>query len=702
MHGSNGILGKATKAVSITNEKALQERVELAMAELQMEYFMDGANESTFAEFLVNKGSYQLSTGEILQFTADPSDPKYVVIDVGDQDTDKTKLSLSWNVETNGFDVLESDGVDKYGPKIWVTASTTNSITFTLKDGSGVSGYFISPTEIADTSTISWIAVDSNAQQSEQTRTGLTKGTTYYIYAIDVNNNVNKIAYTVKDFTAITASHKWNADGLTATVTVTSSTENVKYYVGDSASVNKTDYTPYTEPVTVNTGKVICFIRDDGTNDTSSSPITLGIYKESKVTFDKNGITEASAVPAVKTVAHLSTVDTSATLTETHGSTFLGWSTNKNATTPETNIKMGTSDMTLYAVWNYSQSCKSEHPEKHIPTGFHWKEGTKDNGYVITDGTNEFVWIPVSSSANYAKKLGTNNWYLKAGSTGTDTAAALGSIGNAVKGDKIGLGNIVGTAVNGGAIVDRPEAAVVNNAGGFWVGRYEAGTDSVPRGVGSYIAGIPEWSNDKSADANAYWASKAISVKAGNEPVRTITQSKALERANGWKSGAANAAQGTVAFQSGLITGSQWDAMCNFIGWNIADGDCRSWGNYGNVKSKTYSSLTHATDIRSDWFTENNVQKKDDYTNRWIFPTGTFVNDSNKNTAQKNIFDVAGNVWEWTTEIPQYSEANAVLRGGGASTGGGSNNVAAYRHGYHSATAVANWDVGFRLVLYVQ
>ena len=167
------------------------------------------------------------------------------------------------------------------------------------------------------------------------------------------------------------------------------------------------------------------------------------------------------------------------------------------------------------------------------------------------------------------------------------------------------------------------------------------------------------------------------------------------------KSGAANAAQGTVAFQSGLITGSQWDAMCNFIGWNIADGDCRSWGNYGNVKSKTYSSLTHATDIRSDWFTENNVQKKDDYTNRWIFPTGTFVNDSNKNTAQKNIFDVAGNVWEWTTEIPQYSEANAVFRGGCAYDDG-SVYVAACRNGYNSATAVADWHIGFRLVLYVQ
>ena len=39
----------------------------------------------------------------------------------------------------------------------------------------------------------------------------------------------------------------------------------------------------------------------------------------------------------------------------------------------------------------------------------------------------------------------------------------------------------------------------------------------------------------------------------------------ALSIANNWKSG--NAGNGTVAFQSGLITGAQWDAVCKFIGW---------------------------------------------------------------------------------------------------------------------------------------
>ncbi len=140
--------------------------------------------------------------------------------------------------------------------------------------------------------------------------------------------------------------------------------------------------------------------------------------------------------------------------------------------------------------------------------------------------------------------------------------------------------------------------------------------------------------------------------------------------------------------------------MCKFIGWNIADGDCKTWGNCGNVKSKTYVSLTHSTDLKSDWFTESNVQKKDDYTNRWIFPTGVFETENGRNTAQKNIYDVAGNVWEWTTEIPQYSESNVIIRGGSARNT--SLNVGTTREGIYSDTSSIRWYFGFRIVLYVE
>ena len=399
------------------------------------------------------------------------------------------------------------------------------------------------------------------------------------------------------------------------------------------------------------------------------------------------------------------TVDFTKNPTRT-GYNFLGWSTDSKAQTAEY-VSSGTltvsKNVILYAVWDPIQEYHAAHPELHIPTGFSHIEGTVDTGYVIKDSEgNEFVWIPVASDEAYAKKLGTKNWYLKAGSTGADTVADLGNIANAIKGDKLGVTNILETTIEDTITAQQPEYAVVKKAGGFWVGRYESGTDSVARGVGNYIVGLPAFSDDKSAEANAYWASKPISVKAGNEPARVITQSKALERANSWKSGNANGTKGTVAFQSGLITGSQWDAMCNFIGWNTCNTDCSSWGNYANVKSKTYSSLTHSADTSSDWFTENNIFKKNDNTNKWIFPTGVFETETGKNTAQKNIYDVAGNVWEWTTEVPQYANgANALVRGG-VVNGNGSVHMATCRYGADPAERHADWCFGFRIVLYVE
>ena len=199
-------------------------------------------------------------------------------------------------------------------------------------------------------------------------------------------------------------------------------------------------------------------------------------------------------------------------------------------------------------------------------------------------------------------------------------------------------------------------------------------------------------------------------VKEGAQPARTITQIQALNIANSWKSGGADEDKRTVAFQSGLITGAQWDAMCNFIGWDICDTNCSSWGNYGNVKSSLYTGY-HSPGASNNWINETGVTKGNGtaldsngngyYTNRWVFPTGKFVNENGGKTVKKNIYDVAGNVWEWTTEVPCYSPNNGVLRCG-TPLNSGSYDLATSRDGYYSATSDAYWNIGFHIVLYVK
>jgi len=77
-------------------------------------------------------------------------------------------------------------------------------------------------------------------------------------------------------------------------------------------------------------------------------------------------------------------------------------------------------------------------------------------------------------------------------------------------------------------------------------------------------------------------------------------------------------------------------------------------------------------------------------------------------TMKLNISDMAGNLWEWTTETGYHgADATAtpkptkyaVLRGGSFSDNGGSSPVS-YRHGGNGAS----WNdvgIGFRVVLYI-
>lgn len=276
-----------------------------------------------------------------------------------------------------------------------------------------------------------------------------------------------------------------------------------------------------------------------------------------------------------------------------------------------------------------------------VPAGFAVsyveEERNIDTGLVIIDTEgNEFVWIPVADKTSYTKKLGKNNSWLLPGDT-----SAVGTLEESITGDDLGMPADKNLETTFGA--GKTEADVVSEAKGFWVGRYEAGIESTD------VANTIDWKTAK------------VVSKQGVQPARNITQTDSVNLANNWLNG--------TNVKSGLITGTQWDMMCKFIGgttdgnYGICDQDCSTWGNYGNVVSAPYTGYC-SPDGSSAWIMVENKVKSGDFKERFIFPTGRFVTDKNGTTNKKNIYDVAGNVWEWTTEIPARSEGNRVIRGG--------------------------------------
>ena len=190
------------------------------------------------------------------------------------------------------------------------------------------------------------------------------------------------------------------------------------------------------------------------------------------------------------------------------------------------------------------------------------------------------------------------------------------------------------------------ETADVVKYGGFYIGRYEAG--------------IPEGDTSTSNKTGIPVSKPRVTVWTDIN----YTNSKA-------------SAEGMIStdyVQTGLLTGKAWDTTCHWIedslkSINVSASltDSRYYGNHSN-------SLAPAN--------ENSGTKR----------TAGF----NENWKVKNIYDLAGNVWEWTSEA--YS-SRFIYRGGRYGNDG-SDYPVSYRN--HINASYTNYDIGFRPRLYIK
>ena len=186
---------------------------------------------------------------------------------------------------------------------------------------------------------------------------------------------------------------------------------------------------------------------------------------------------------------------------------------------------------------------------------------------------------------------------------------------------------------------DTPEATVtlyknsVNKYGGFYIARYEAGSAN------------PRTSSSGTTDT--------VLSQANKHPYIYINQTDSITKAAEMNNGKTNVT-------AGLINGAAWDRTLNWIletnsNMNLADinKDSTSWGNYYN--SKFNFTGKYSTDNGKN-FTDATASTEKPENSTYLLGTGV-TDYTNKN----NIYDFAGNCWEWTTESD--SSAYRVNRG---------------------------------------
>ena len=280
-----------------------------------------------------------------------------------------------------------------------------------------------------------------------------------------------------------------------------------------------------------------------------------------------------------------------------------------------------------------------------IPEGFKIADvpaSKVQDGVVIEDkDRNQFVWVPVATIADYKRTA----YSTDVATEETDTAT------NSIKIKYRSSDNYYFTEA-----MPEDEKISVETYKGFYIGRYEAGDKE------NTEAKTLRSSND---------VTKTVTIKANQVPYNAVTRTQAKSLAEGFKT-----QQGYKA-KTKLVSSYAWDTTMAFLqNVNSDYGSSSEEGNYSDTKF-SYTDITGASKTK---------EKKSSV----LVPTG-------QTTPVCNIYDMGGNIYEWTTE--SYSDtSNPYARRGG----GYSNFFADGPTGSRSNRSDIAYDVsGFRLTLFM-
>ena len=200
------------------------------------------------------------------------------------------------------------------------------------------------------------------------------------------------------------------------------------------------------------------------------------------------------------------------------------------------------------------------------------------------------------------------------------------------------------------------EKTSVERYKGFYIGRYEAGDKE------NTEAKTLRSSND---------VTKTVTIKANQAPYNYVTRTQAVSLAEGFST-----KQGYKA-KTKLVSSYAWDTTIAFL--QKVNSDYGNSSEEGNYRDTTFSY----TDITGT----SKTKESDDEV---LVPTG-------QTTPVCNIYDMGGNVDEWTTEFCSYTNYPYARRGGFYD-----GNFASYPAGNRNGSSDgADVYSGFRLTLFM-
>ena len=301
-----------------------------------------------------------------------------------------------------------------------------------------------------------------------------------------------------------------------------------------------------------------------------------------------------------------------------------------------------------------------------IPKGFKIADDSATEvtgGIVIEDATytntigSQFVWIPVGTGENAIKKANNKTVEIKLSrytfaNDGTPTD----------QGDNIinSYYQELATSNYGNATAKDIEKfkTSANSNHGYYIGRYEAG-------VVDYNSSVSTSNSNNETNWTGYTGDNIKLVCKKEQQVwNYVTQNKASELSR-------NMYGSEAKVTSDLINSYAWDTAIVFI---------QQCGTESNSSTYSYTVGESSRSTSAPQTTGTNILKA-----------------TNKVDKQCNIFDMAGNCFEWTTETSSYSGMPCVGRGDFFSYG--NDGCTSYR--FDDPTSSAYSDRSFRPLLYL-